>query len=96
YVSDHNHGIYAGEGQSGPDEPPAQRRLGGGGPVIIGENVWIGENCVIVGPANIGRGAIIAANSVVRGVVPAHTMVAGAPARPIKAFNFQTGTWDKA
>ena len=96
YVSDHNHGIYAGEGQSAPDEPPAQRRLGGGGPVIIGENVWIGENCVIVGPANIGRGAIVAANSVVRGVVPANTMVAGAPARPIKAFNFQTGTWDKA
>ncbi len=96
YVSDHNHGIYAGEGQSSPDEPPAQRRLGGGGAVVIGENVWIGDNSVIVGPVNIGRGAIVAANSVIRGVVPANTMVAGAPAKPIKAYNFRTRTWDKA
>lgn len=96
YVSDHSHGIYRGEGQSSPEEPPSQRRLGGGGPVVIGENVWVGDNSVIVGPANIGKGAIIAANSVVRGEVPANTMVAGAPARPIKVFNFQTRTWDKA
>lgn len=96
YVSDHNHGVYAGEGQSSPNEPPAERKLGGGGPVIMGENVWVGDNSVIVGPAAVGRGAIIAANSVVRGEVPPNTMVAGVPARPIKVFNFQTGTWDKA
>jgi len=96
YVSDHNHGIYKGERQSNPEQPPAHRLLGGGGPVVIGENVWIGDNAVIVGPATIGRGAIIGANSVVRGVVPANTIVAGAPAKPIKAFNSQTGTWDKA
>lgn len=95
YISDHNHGSYAGERQSSPDEPPAQRRLGGGGPVVIGENVWVGDNSVIVGPVAIGRGVIIAANSVVRGEVPANTMVAGAPARAIKVFNSHTGTWDK-
>jgi acetyltransferase-like isoleucine patch superfamily enzyme len=96
YISDHNHGNYRGQLQSRPDEPPAHRLLGGGGPVIIGENVWIGDNCVIVGPATIGSGAIVGANSVVRGVVPPNTIVAGAPARPIKTFNFQTGSWDKA
>lgn len=96
YVSDHNHGIYKGEPQSSPEQPPAHRLLGGGGPVAIGENVWIGDNAVIVGPATIGRGAIIGANSVVRGVVPSNTIVAGAPAKPIRIFNFQTGTWDKA
>ena len=96
YVSDHNHGIYKGEGQSSPEEPPAHRLLGGGGPVIIGENVWIGDNTVIIGPAEIGRGAVIAANSVVRGAVPCNTMVAGAPAKPIKVFNSKTGLWDKA
>jgi acetyltransferase-like isoleucine patch superfamily enzyme len=96
YVSDHNHGIYRGDQQSSPDEPPAQRVLGGGGPVVIEENVFVGENAVIIGPATIGRGAIIGANSVVRGIVPANTIVAGAPARPIKVFNFKTGTWDKA
>lgn len=95
YVSDHNHGIYRGEQQSRPDEPPAHRLLGGAGPVVIGENVWVGDNSVILGPAMIGKGAIVAANSVVRGVVPANTIVAGAPAKPIKVFNSTTGTWDK-
>ena len=33
--------------------------------MVIGENVWIGDNSVIIGPATIGRGAIVAANSVV-------------------------------
>ena len=96
YVSDHNHGIYKGTQQSTPEEPPAHRLLGGGGPVLIGENVWVGDNAVIVGPATIGRGAVIGANSVVRGMVPANTIVAGAPAKPIKIFNSQTGSWDKA
>jgi acetyltransferase-like isoleucine patch superfamily enzyme len=96
YISDHNHGIYKGDGQSRPEEPPAHRLLGGGGPVVIGENVWIGDNVVIVGPAAIGSGAIVGANSVVRGVVPANTIVAGTPAKPIKVFNAKTGVWDKA
>ena len=96
YVSDHNHGIYRGESQSNPQEAPAHRLLGGGGPVVIGENVWIGDNSVIIGPATIGRGAIIGANSVVRGAVPPYTIVAGAPAKPIKIFNPETGSWDKA
>ncbi len=96
YVSDHNHGIYRGELQSSPEEAPAHRLLGGGGPVVIGENVWIGDNSVIIGPATIGKGAIVGANSVVRGVVPSNTIVAGAPARPIKIFNSETGLWNKA
>jgi acetyltransferase-like isoleucine patch superfamily enzyme len=96
YVSDHNHGIYKGDTQSSPDEAPAHRLLGGGGPVVIGANVWIGDNSVIIGPATIGRGAIVGANSVVRGEVPANTIVAGAPAKPIKTFNSKTGSWDKA
>ena len=96
YVSDHNHGSYRGEHQSNPGEPPAHRLLGGGGPVLIGENVWIGDNSVIIGPTTIGAGAIVGANSVVRGVVPPNTIVAGAPAKAIKIFNSKTGSWDKA
>lgn len=95
YISDHNHGTYKGERQSRPDEPPSLRVLGGGGEVTIGDNVWIGDNSVIVGPASIGKGAIIGANSVVRGVILPNSMVAGAPAKLIKVFNFQTGSWDR-
>jgi len=95
FISDHNHGIYKGEGQSRPEEPPSQRQLGGGGPVSIGDNVWIGDNVVILGPASIGSGAIIGANSVVRGIVPPNSMVAGAPARLVKAFDAEMGTWNR-
>jgi lipopolysaccharide O-acetyltransferase len=96
FVSDHNHGSYSGESQSRPEEPPADRTLCGGGPVTIGANVWIGDNAVILGPASIGSGAIIGANSLVRGEVPPNCVVAGAPAKVIKRFNSETGTWDKA
>ena len=96
YVSDHNHGSYRGDHQSSPEEPPAHRLLGGGGAVVIGENVWIGDNSVIIGPATIGAGTIVGANSVVRGVVPSNTIVAGAPAKVVKIFNSKTGSWDKA
>ncbi len=64
--------------------------------MVIGENVWVGDNSVIIGPVTIGRGAIIGANSVVRGMVPSNTIVAGTPAKPIKIFNSKTGLWDKA
>jgi acetyltransferase-like isoleucine patch superfamily enzyme len=96
FISDHNHGIYRGEQQSHPEEPPMDRPLGGGGPVTIGDNVWIGDNSVILGPASIGHGAIIGANSVVRGAVLPNTIVAGTPARLIKIFNPQTGAWERA
>jgi lipopolysaccharide O-acetyltransferase len=96
YVADHNHGIYNGDQQSRPEEPPIHRMLGGGGAVTIGENVWIGDNSVIIGPASIGNGAIIGAGSLVGGVVPSNSIVAGTPARLIKVFNSRTGLWDKA
>ncbi len=95
YISDHNHGIYWGNQQSQPSQPPAHRMLGGGGPVIIGDNVWIGDNSVILGPASIGNGAIIGANSLVRGEVPPNSIVAGTPARVVKRFNPQKNSWDK-
>lgn len=94
-ITDHSHGIYSGPSQSSPDIPPAERMLAGGGPVVIDQNVWIGDNAVILGPVNIGAGSIVGANSVVKQDVPPRTMVAGVPARPIKHFNPLTGTWDK-
>jgi lipopolysaccharide O-acetyltransferase len=95
YISDHNHGIYSGDRQSSPGEAPAERILGGGGAVTIGDHVWIGDNAVILGPSSIGSGAIIGANSLVRGVVPQNCIVAGSPARAIKMFNPETGCWDQ-
>ena len=95
YVSDHNHGRYSGERQSHPSESPAERELAPGGPVIIEDNVWIGDNVVIVGPVRIGAGTIVAANSVVKGDTPPSMMIAGAPAKPIKQFNPKKKVWSK-
>ena len=95
YVSDHNHGIYNGEAHRSPEEAPAYRLLGGGG--LLSSARMCGSATIQLSLVlqTIGKGAIVGANSVVRGVVPANTIVAGAPARPIKIFNSNTGSWDK-
>lgn len=64
---------------------PTKRRLLSKGPVIIGKNVWIGDKATILGGVTIGDGAVIAANSVVTKDVPPYCVVAGVPAKIIKA-----------
>jgi len=95
YISDHNHGSYSGISQSMPSESPADRQLSPGGPVVIEGNVWIGNNVVILGPAKIGFGAILAANSIVSGDIPGSTIMGGIPARPLKQFNCMHSVWRK-
>lgn len=53
-------------------------------PVKIEKDVWIGANATVLKGVTIGEGAIVAAGSVVNKDVPAHTMVAGAPAKVVK------------
>ena len=95
HITDHNHGCYKGSTPSHPDSAPIARPLVSNGTVEIGHRVWIGDNCVIVGPAKIGDGCIIGANSVVTGQVPSGVMVAGTPARIIKSFNLSNGQWEQ-
>ncbi len=60
------------------------------GPTIIGDYVWCGVNVVIPGGGiTIGERCVIAANSVVTRDLPAHTICAGAPARPIKEIDYR-------
>lgn len=54
------------------------------GEIIIEDDVWIGANVVVLGGAHIGNGSVVGAGSVVRNRVPAMTVVAGVPARPVK------------
>ncbi|NHC43598.1 CatB-related O-acetyltransferase, partial [Bacillus sp. MM2020_1] len=53
-------------------------------PVVIGNDVWIGSNAVILQGVTIGNGAIIGAGSVVTKDVPAFSIVGGVPAKIIK------------
>ncbi|WP_409485169.1 acyltransferase [Arsenicicoccus dermatophilus] len=52
--------------------------------VTIGDGVWVGAGSVILPGTRIGDGVVVAANSVVRGEIPADSIVAGAPARVIR------------
>lgn len=54
-------------------------------PIIIGDNVWIGKNAIILKGVTIGNGAIIAAGSVVVKDVPPVSLVGGNPAKVIKS-----------
>ena len=53
-------------------------------PVNIGNDVWIGGNCVILPGINIGNNVIIAAGSVVTKDIPDNTLVAGIPAKKLR------------
>ncbi|WP_159449279.1 DapH/DapD/GlmU-related protein [Demequina sp. NBRC 110051] len=55
-------------------------------PVVIGNNVWLGRGVAVMPGVTIGDNAIIGANSVVTKDVPADTVVAGTPARPIRSL----------
>lgn len=53
-------------------------------PVIIGDDVWIGANAVILPGVKIGCHAVVAAGAVVTSDVPDHVVVGGVPAKIIK------------
>jgi acetyltransferase-like isoleucine patch superfamily enzyme len=78
HILDHNHRIdledipIRFQGETAPE------------PVRIMEGSWVGANVVILPGVTVGRGAVIAANSIVRDDVRDRVIVAGAPAREIR------------
>lgn len=61
------------------------------GDIIIGNDVWIGYEAVIMAGVTIGDGAIIGTRAVVTKDVPPYTIVGGVPAKPIrKRFDNET------
>jgi acetyltransferase-like isoleucine patch superfamily enzyme len=94
FITDHNHGSYTGEEQVHPDQPPGQRTLYSK-EVLIENNVWLGEGTVVMPGVKIGKGSIVASNSVVTKSIAPYTIVAGSPAKAIKRFNVKTNKWEK-
>jgi lipopolysaccharide O-acetyltransferase len=96
FISDLNHGCYDSESleQSSPDSKPNDRPFSAK-PVLIEDNVWIGESVSILPGVTIGKGAIIGANSVVSKDIPQFVIAVGAPAKAIKKYNFDKRKWEK-
>lgn len=65
------------------DKSPNMRPLVSKGPVVIEDNVWIGDKASVMPGVTIGKGSIIAANSVVTHDVPSYSIVGGVPAKII-------------
>lgn len=94
YISDCSHGSYLGdEFDSHPDSIPKERDMYSK-PVVIEDNVWLGEFVSVLPGVTIGKGTIVGANSVVSKSLPAFVIAVGTPAKPIKKFNFQTERWE--
>lgn len=61
------------------------------GDIVIGNDVWIGYEAVILSGVTIGDGAIIGARALITKDVPPYTIVGGVPAKPIrKRFSEKT------
>lgn len=96
FISDIQHGCYSGDTiiHSSPDLSPNDRPLTAK-PIIIEDNVWIGESVSVMAGITIGKGTIVGANSVVSKTLPPNVIAVGSPAKPIKRFNFDTQKWEK-
>lgn len=55
--------------------------------ISIGRNVWIGQNSVVAKGSQIGESVVIAANSLVRGVLETGGLYAGTPVRRIRSLD---------
>lgn len=81
YISDHSHGEIT---TGALLLPPALRKLYSKGPIVIEDNVWLGEGVVVLPNVVIGENSIVGANSVVTKSIPRNSVVGGNPARVIR------------
>lgn len=79
FVSDSGHGY------QDPTRPIGEQ-FGSVQPVRIGSGSWLGHGSIVLPGAQIGRNVVVAAGSVVRGVIPDHSVVGGAPAKVIRRY----------
>ncbi|WP_431040735.1 acyltransferase [Streptomyces sp. P1-3] len=84
YITSDNHSY------DDPDQPVG-KQWPRSAPVTIGAGSWLGAGAVVLPGARLGRNVVVAAGAVVRGEVPDHAVVAGAPAKVVRRWDPRTG-----
>lgn len=80
-IIDHAHGDTSAEqNKLAPDARPLYSK----GPVVIGNNVWIGDNAIILPGVTLGDGCVVGAGAVVTKSFPSGSVIGGNPAKQIK------------
>jgi acetyltransferase-like isoleucine patch superfamily enzyme len=93
YISDLSHGAY---GKNNIHHSPLiipNDRPFVGYPVVIKQNVWLGEGVCILPGVTVGEGSIIGSNSVVSRSIPPYSIAGGIPAIVLKKFDFTIQKW---
>lgn len=72
----HNHGIV-------PAIPIIQQACYSKGPIVIGDNAWLGTGVIVLSGVQIGEGAVIGAGAVVTKSIPANAIAFGVPAKVV-------------
>ena len=70
------------------DKPVPWQGFTSKGPTRIADNVWCGANVVVTSGVTVGERCVIGANSVVTKDLPARTICAGAPAKPLREIDY--------
>jgi acetyltransferase-like isoleucine patch superfamily enzyme len=94
YISDHNHGSYDELISDHPMSIPMDRKAICK-PVVIGNNVWLGESVCVLPGVTIGEGCVIGALSVVTKSIPPYSIAVGSPAKVVKEYDFEINKWIK-
>lgn len=69
-----------------PNRPFTEQGITAKG-ITVEDDVWLGAGAILTDGVRVGKGAVVAAGAVVTQDVPAHTVVAGVPARVIKQID---------
>lgn len=77
-IDSNGHELFSNNRTIGMDKPK---------PIIIGNNVWIGLNVVILKGTTIGDNSVISAGSIVKGFFPENSLIQGNPAIKIDTLN---------
>ena len=66
------------------------------GPVVIEDEVWLGERVCVMPNVTIGKHSVVGANSVVTKSIPPYSVAVDSPAKVIKQYNHDTKQWERA